>query len=115
MRVARRNHDPDAWQDAVGRLRDAGGEAQGRIIGQMSSEAALAFDADFEAWAHKNQLPPNGEGWRVWLMMAGRGVGKTRAGGEWIHKLATQPAGVRIALVGGTNPETRPDMNGGGD
>src|SRR3954451_21582190 len=110
MRVARRNHDPDAWQDAVGRLRDAGGEAQGRIIGQMSSEAALAFDADFEQWAHTNQLPPNGEGWRVWLMMAGRGFGKTRAGAEWIFRLANGKPGVRVALIGATINDARSIM-----
>jgi phage terminase large subunit-like protein len=48
----------------------------------MSAEDLAHYDADFENWAHANQLPPNGEGWRVWLMMAGRGFGKTRAGAE---------------------------------
>ncbi len=67
---------------------------------------ALAFDADFEAWAHENQLPPGGEGWRVWLMMAGRGFGKTRAGAEWVHRLARWP-GARIALVAASIDEAR--------
>jgi phage terminase large subunit-like protein len=107
MRVPKRNHDPDAWQHAVARLSTADGEQQRRIILGISPEAALQLDADFEAWAHKNQLPPNGEGWRVWLMMAGGGFGKTRAGAEWIHKLATKRAGLRIALVGATINETR--------
>jgi phage terminase large subunit-like protein len=33
-------------------------------------------------------------------MMAGRGLGKTRAGEEWIYRLASGKAGVRVALVG---------------
>ena len=57
-----------------------------RIIDAMSPTELLRLDAWFEAWAHEGQLPPEGEGWRVWLMMAGRGFGKTRAGAEWIHR-----------------------------
>jgi len=39
------------------------------------------------AWletARPNQLPPPGDEWSVWLMLAGRGFGKTRSGSEWI-------------------------------
>lgn len=66
----------------------------------------LAMDASFELWAQRGQLPPQSEGWRVWLMMAGRGFGKTRAGAEWIHQLAS---GVRrrIALIGASIDEAR--------
>jgi phage terminase large subunit-like protein len=65
------------------------------------------FDADFESWAHKNQLPPAGEGWRTWLLLAGRGFGKTRSGAEWIEKLARSRGGMRIALVGATIEDAR--------
>ena len=75
-----------------------------------SPEHALRLDADFETWAHANQLPPDGEGWRVWLMMAGRGFGKTRAGAEWIHRLGSGKPGVRIALVGATIADARSIM-----
>ncbi|MEO5773818.1 MAG: terminase family protein [Sphingomicrobium sp.] len=80
---------------------------QRRIIAHMSALEALMFDADFEMWAHDGQLPPDAEGWTTWLMMAGRGFGKTRAGAEWIHKLATQRSGLRIALVGATMHDAR--------
>jgi phage terminase large subunit-like protein len=43
-------------------------------------------------------------------MMAGRGFGKTRAGAEWVHSLATGRAGLRIALVGATIHEARSIM-----
>jgi phage terminase large subunit-like protein len=54
------------------------------------------------------QRPPGG-GWRIWLMMAGRGFGKTRAGAEWVLDLAEAP-GLRIALVGPTEDEARAVM-----
>jgi phage terminase large subunit-like protein len=66
----------------------------------------LAMDAAFEAWAEAGQIAPSSEGWRVWLMMAGRGYGKTRAGAEWIHQLA-MAGDKRIALVGATIDEAR--------
>jgi phage terminase large subunit-like protein len=53
---------------------------------------------------HKGQRPPSGA-WRVWLMLAGRGFGKTRAGAEWVSELARKDGSLRIALVGGTLDE----------
>ncbi|WP_294120861.1 terminase family protein [Sphingomonas sp.] len=82
---------------------------QAELIAEMSPDDALRFDADFEAWAHRNQMPPQSEGWRVWLMMAGRGFGKTRAGAEWVHSLA-MIGGRRIALVAATIDEGRKIM-----
>ena len=47
--------------------------------------------------ARPEQLPPTGS-WRVWLLVAGRGFGKTRCGAEWVR--AEVKAGRRrIALV----------------
>jgi phage terminase large subunit-like protein len=82
-------------------------ELKRRIIDGMTVSDAWDFDAEFENWAHKAQLPPTKEGWRTWLMMAGRGFGKTRAGAEWIEKIARSRPGVRIALVGATIDEAR--------
>ena len=83
---------------------------QRRFIMRMSPAEILKFDASFETWAQKGQLPPPGEGWRVWLMMAGRGFGKTRAGAEWVHGLAMSATARRIALVGATIDEARQVM-----
>jgi phage terminase large subunit-like protein len=58
----------------------------------------------FEEWfwqAHDGQEEPTGD-WRVWLMIAGRGFGKTRAGAEWVSARARETPGGRIALVGAT-------------
>jgi phage terminase large subunit-like protein len=82
-------------------------EEKRRIIGDVTVTDALGWDVDFESWAHRNQLPPPDNGWRNWLMMAGRGFGKTRAGAEWIERLARSRPGVRIALIGATIDEAR--------
>jgi phage terminase large subunit-like protein len=61
----------------------------------------------FEEWfwqAHSGQREPDGE-WRTWLIMAGRGFGKTRAGAEWVLARAREVEGARIALVGATIEE----------
>ena len=88
-------------------LARASDEEQAAIVGAMTPADMLSWDADFESWAHKAQLPPRQEGWRTWLMMAGRGFGKTRAGAEWIEKLARSRPNVRIALVGASIDEAR--------
>ena len=69
----------------------------------------LLIDAAFEAWSASGQLAPVEAHWRVWLMLAGRGFGKTRAGGEWIHRLALTGA-KHIAIVGATIDEARAVM-----
>ena len=69
--------------------------------------AALLHRWDF--WADKRQLPPPGD-WRIWMLMAGRGFGKTRAGAEWVRQLAEVHAHLRIALVAGTIDEARSVM-----
>ena len=91
-------------------LKGAKEEHQRRAIEKMTADDLVKFDADFETWAHRNQLPPCGEGWRVWLMMAGRGFGKTRAGAEWIHRLGSGKPGVRIALIGASIADARSIM-----
>lgn len=89
---------------AVRRL-DAGQRV--RLLGTLSEAEARAFDADWSEWAHEGQMPPPGD-WRTWVVMAGRGFGKTRAGAEWVRGLvraAAEP--VRIALVAATAEEAR--------
>lgn len=63
----------------------------------------------WQLWARPQQLPPPGD-WRTWLIMAGRGFGKTRAGAEWVRALAKADPDARIALVGATLPEVRAVM-----
>ena len=99
----------DVSRRLMERLAELSPEQQREWLSRCSPPDLLILDAAFEAWANKAQLEPNGEGWRVWLMMAGRGFGKTRAGAEWIHALALARA-KRIALVGATIDEARAVM-----
>ena len=61
---------------------------------------------DWPLWARDKQLPPAGD-WRVWLLMAGRGFGKTRTGAQWINNLALSGKGRHIGLVGDTMDDVR--------
>ncbi|WP_293874146.1 MULTISPECIES: terminase family protein [unclassified Sphingomonas] len=57
-------------------------------------------------WARPGQVAPAGDDWRIWLIRAGRGFGKTRAGAEWVTGLADDPEAL-IALVGATAADVR--------
>ncbi len=50
----------------------------------LSDNALLALPWMFEFWALPHQLPPEGA-WKTWVIMGGRGAGKTRAGAEWVR------------------------------
>jgi len=72
----------------------------------------LALPWLFEFWALEHQVPPEGA-WRTWVILGGRGAGKTRAGAEWVR---AQVEGARpldrgrcqrIALVGETIDQVR--------
>ena len=80
---------------------------------------------DWYLWARDDQLPPNlqpatsathAKDWQNWILLGGRGAGKTRAGAEWIRAMALgiepfakQPAW-RIALIGETFNDVREVM-----
>jgi phage terminase large subunit-like protein len=101
------------WTDLARKLagREEPEEVKRALLLSMRMEEILQFDACFEAWAHDGQKEPGGFGWRNWLMNGGRGYGKTRAGAEWINRLATMPGKpVRIALVAATEAEARAVM-----
>ena len=69
----------------------------------------------FEFWALDHQMPPEGD-WRAWVILGGRGAGKTRAGAEWVR---AQVEGARpmdrgrcqrLAIVGETLDQAREVM-----
>ena len=74
---------------------------------------ASMSDAELASWAfwgRPEQHVPPGDGWRVWLILAGRGWGKTRTGAEAVHA-AVRAGGVgRVALVGATAADARDVM-----
>jgi phage terminase large subunit-like protein len=83
------------------------------VLDSMTQDRLEALCTAFPEWAHGGQLPPPGD-WLVWVMLAGRGFGKTRAGAEWVLDLVrradhsgTVPKSLRIALVAATLDEAR--------
>lgn len=62
---------------------------------------------EWERWARPDQLEPPAP-WSTWLVMAGRGFGKTRMGAEWVRKIKEHHG--RIALVGETAADVRDVM-----
>ena len=75
----------------------------------MTDFEAQVLLHDWPFWARENQLPPTGD-WSHWLLLAGRGFGKTRAGAEWIRSLVEGKYPVRIALVAPTLHDGRAVM-----
>ncbi|WP_435658500.1 DNA-packaging protein [Brucella pituitosa] len=75
----------------------------------------MAAECEWLIEARDAQLPPSGD-WRVWLILGGRGSGKTRAGAEWVSGMAlglapfaTRACG-HIALIGETFADAREVM-----
>jgi phage terminase large subunit-like protein len=86
-----------------------GVEDRERLVGQLTGLQSRELSERWEQWAHGGQNPDDGD-WRVWLIMAGRGYGKTRAGAEWVHRIAREDGSARIALVGATIEDVRKVM-----
>jgi phage terminase large subunit-like protein len=84
----------------------------GHFVAGLPAPVRRRIAEEFFCWqAHGGQRePPAAAGaglapWRVWLLMAGRGFGKTRAGAEWVSARAREMPGAEIALVGASRAE----------
>lgn len=94
---------------------------QHELFAFLSPRQAEFLLRDFAVWAHEPQLPPQDK-WRTWLLMGGRGAGKTRAGAEWLNAIAAMDpndrpnlhypgdSGGRVALIGETFQDVRSVM-----
>ena len=76
------------------------------ILAALSPGEARALLYDWSFWARPTQLPPPGD-WRVWLLLAGRGFGKTRTGAELIRARVAALTARRLALVAPTAADAR--------
>ena len=77
-----------------------------QVLRTLTAPQRREFNERWALWAHDGQIEPPGD-WRVWLIRAGRGFGKTRAGAEWVSAMARAMPDSRIALVGGTIEDVR--------
>jgi phage terminase large subunit-like protein len=76
------------------------------LLSSLDPSVKAALKYKWEFWARPNQLPPEGD-WTTWLLLAGRGFGKSRCGAEWVRKIAYDNPGCRIAIIGETAADVR--------
>lgn len=84
------------------------GSERAAVLASLTDAECEALINDWGFLARDNQLPPDGD-WLVWLILAGRGFGKTRTGAEWIRERVKAGAG-RIALIAPTASDARDVM-----
>lgn len=89
------------------RLAELPKDERDRLIADLTPEQQLDLLHDWRFWARPDQVAPAGD-WTVWLVLAGRGWGKTRTGAQWAHEQARDNP--RIALVGPTAADVRDTM-----
>lgn len=79
------------------------------FLRSLTNEEAATLLYDWQFWARPEQLSPAGD-WRTWLVMAGRGFGKTRTGAEWVRDQVEHGRCKRLALVARTTADVRDVM-----
>lgn len=85
------------------------------FLRKLHGDALRGLPYLFEFWALPHQVPPEGD-WRTWVILGGRGAGKTRAGSEWVRQMVEGPRprdpgrATRVALVGATIEQAREVM-----
>lgn len=85
------------------------------MIASLTDAQAEEILWNWDAWARPNQKEPPGD-WSTWLILAGRGFGKTRAGAEWVRSQACGPSPLAagkarwIAIVAETAADARDVM-----
>jgi phage terminase large subunit-like protein len=80
-----------------------------RVVAALSPADREHIRYFWKVWELDAQREPELP-WRVWLVLAGRGFGKTRIGAEWVRRVAADDGRVRIALVAATRAEARAVM-----
>jgi terminase large subunit-like protein len=76
------------------------------MANSFAAHLADALENSWPAIARPNQLPPPRD-WQVWLLLAGRGFGKTRTLAEWVCQQTASGQASRIALVAATAADAR--------
>lgn len=85
-----------------------------RVLDDLPDWAAEQILYDWPIWARPKQLPPESD-WYCWLILAGRGFGKTRTGVEWVRAnvegatplTAPKSSAARVALLAETAADGR--------
>jgi phage terminase large subunit-like protein len=84
-------------------------EERFKELAKLTEAQKQEFATHWRLWARKDQLPPEYD-WTIWMIMAGRGFGKTRAGAEWVRRMTELDPDARISIVGASLGEARAVM-----
>ncbi|MFZ3582338.1 DNA-packaging protein [Loktanella sp. DJP18] len=90
-------------------------QVQAAFLAALTDRQIRALPHLFDFWAMPHQLPPSGD-WRSWVILGGRGAGKTRAGSEWVRAMVEGPTprangqARRVAIIGETYDQAREVM-----
>ena len=85
---------------------------QKEFFASLTPEARRGLIYEWQFWARPEQRAPLSE-WNTWIILAGRGSGKTRCGAEWVRKCVCGPTPLgrgaysRLALVAETAADAR--------
>src|SRR5262245_7576955 len=80
-----------------------------KLIEMLTHEERALLLRMWRRWAHQHQIAP-GSDWAVWLLIGGRGAGKTKAGAEYVNAEASAGRAKRIGLIGETFQDARSVM-----
>jgi phage terminase large subunit-like protein len=108
-----REDDPELWSTSPRTVRKfadlfaLNGAGRARALAMFTERDGAELFYDWEFWSRPEQKPPPGD-WVYWLILAGRGAGKTRAGAEavrlWVKNFAF------VNLIGPTHDDVRDVM-----
>ena len=116
---------PETWMNSDASLRDelisyADEGLLPDLLAETGPESLEELKQRWLVWALEHQKPPlsvpDGHAWTTWLILGGRGAGKTRAGAQWVRGVARGELPYAttklspIALVGETEHEVREVM-----
>ena len=79
-----------------------------KLLASLTDDECEALVHDWRFLARPQQIAPDGD-WQTWLILAGRGFGKTRTGAEWVRSKVMAGAS-RIALIAPTASDARDVM-----
>ncbi len=96
----------DAMRSPLARLAGLAPGRRAAAIAELPAAGLADLLVAAHLRTHAGQVPPPGE-WATWLILAGRGFGKTFAGASWIDDCARAVPRARIALVGATLGDAR--------
>ena len=101
--------------DIAARLLALPEAARRAVLAELSADELGALEYAWPVWARHDQLPPaplhdellGNVAWRTWLLLGGRGSGKTRSSAEWVRSEIESGRRRCMAIVGPTMDAVR--------